>query len=371
MKICLFLLAVFSAFVSLYGAKAGDLTNSDEGTLLYRKRDCKVFVFKKVLPDDSWQCTPFRENSLLNLSPADCVILDLDEYTVNGEEIAINYTYYTTYATRDYRKANVFKNIAGKVNSPQTDSILAFSMELGKLLREIRERVRNIRNEEWKERMSALMKKNENRTNIRSVGQVGGRPVYVRGGSNKKPSMQSRQAKSKEEVKKELLQDELQLFLESNPCSQAIRNIASNDENYFIAFSLYLNYEKILKREIGEMDREFVKDISLEIDSLGRTLLTKYQQQRSKNKKRENDFRKLCPDIHGAWEYASARNMNEVRKTLRSFFAAYNKLRNYSSHTEFPKWANAALEVMQMMDSPALERKFDSAFQIYRKRVNP
>lgn len=355
-----FVLTGMGAFCANYT----DLTDRDEGALLVNRRTYKVYVFKKSTGNGFWQCTLFRENHVENLAPKDCLLLDTDEYSITPEEVAINYVYYSNRATWNRPKCAAYKNIARKMNSSAIMQVLTFEMELKKLAGKLDEKVimaanieRSAKMLEWADRVNNAarnVKTSKNSFNKCPTGKVG-----------------NSADKESNEAKLELLVEDIGFILEKNECAKLIRGTADVDGNYFTACSMYMKYYEMLRKTLAPLGEEARKEFTLEALALGKELLKKYQQQRDKNKKRESDFKNLCPDVHGAWEYASALSMREMQRSMKSFFTCYQNLKVYSFHTEFPKWGNCALEVMQMIESPELEKKFDAALKAYQKRVSP
>ncbi len=350
--------------MAAFGAKYTDLTDRDEGILLFHQRQHKVYVFKKTTGNNFWQCSLFRENKVEDLDPKYCIVLDADEESITAEDVAINYAYYSNRATWNRFKASAYRNIAKKMNAPAIMQILAFEMQLKKLSGSIDDKVNTAASIIRSEKMKEWMDKANN-------------PVYnvktSRNSFNKQPvrNRKKQPENNRAEAQLELIVEDLEVMLEKNECTKLIRRTADTDGNYFIAFSMYMKYYECVRRGFANLNDDLRKELSAEVLALGKELLSKYQQQRDKNKKRESDFRNLCQDMHGAWEYASALSMKEMQRSMKSFFVSYQNLRIFSYHTEFPKWGNCALEVLQMIESSELEKKFDAALASYQKRVAP
>lgn len=338
-----------------FGAKFTDLMDADTGILLYRKRDCKVFVFNKTCDGKLWECAVFRENKIERLNPAECEVLELDEDTITPHDVVINYVYYSCPGRniRNSMKAAVFRNLAKKINSSDTKKVLDFYYKLNSLKSSISDSVDNVIL--YKRKSVLLIRSKKNSSN------------YI---IPKKKIMED----DDYETKIELELEKLLLTLEKNSCLQIIEDFISSKDDSFIATALYLRYFSMVKAQISSLpsiNREFYTNSSKELLELSKDILAKYHALRKKNKKREGDFRALCPDVHGTWEYVGALNLKELQNSLRNCFISYQKLGTYSSYTEFPKWGNAALEVLQMINFPDLERKFDMALQTYQKRLKP
>ena len=75
----------------------------------------------------------------------------------------------------------------------------------------------------------------------------------------------------------------------------------------------------------------------------------------------------MCPDRHGRWEFAPPPDMKTMRRFATSCYRAWRKTLTLSPHSEFPDWGNAMLEVLQMIQYPELEKKFDDAYFEYQK----
>ena len=138
-----------------------------------------------------------------------------------------------------------------------------------------------------------------------------------------------------------------------------------------VAFCMYLKYRTVILqlRRLVSLP-EIQKDLAEDIHKLGEDVREKYLQGRARNQNRENSFRSVCRGTHGPWEWAPPTDLNAMFKFVNSCYRAWQKTHSLSPYSEFPEWGNAMLEVLQMIQSPALEQKFDTAWAEYQKYNN-
>ena len=310
------------------GANYTDLADDDAGQLVFRKRDSAVFVFRKRA-EGRWEVAAFKGNAVVKLRPSSCVLLDFAEEELTPGAVAASLVYWRSCADA-VETARAYRFLAERINSTVTGSLLAYLEKEEQVVREL--------------------------ARLRS-------------------SYLSEMAKSASKSRKggvsaeELVAEKFAMLVENNPCRTAIEGLIQKGNDLFVATVLFLEYRARVLRLARELEPKLRQKVLRELDSLVPVLLKKFDQQRDLNKKREADFKAVCPGRHGKWEYASPVNLAGMRAKAESCFQALRRTWQTSPHSEFPVWGNAMLEVMQMIGSPELEKKFDDAYGVYQKRV--
>ena len=321
MKNCFKLLSVFVLLLSagsILATEADQLGNEDAGQLVFRKKDAQVFVFRKKLKSQKWQCSPFRQNGRLSLHPYECIVSDFHEDDLSPENVVIQMIYYGIKSDRNSRiKAIACRKIAERINAPATSAILNFEGILAKDIQAFDDAIKDFR---------------------------------ARGGDDDST-----------------LADALLVIVETGGSITEINNFADKEQNFFLAFSLWKLYGDWIRMKVSRLNTTTKRLLEREMEKSSSKIIDLYRQQVLAQKKRTEDFSKLCPDQHGPWEYAPPKNPREMQKRLNSCFQAWLKLQSSSPFSEFPEWGSAALEVMQMIRSSELEQKFDTALRNYQK----
>ena len=321
MKNCFKLLSVFVLLLSAGSLLASDsdqLSNEDAGQLVFRKKDGQVFVFRKKLKSQKWQCTPFRQNGNYSLQPYECIVSDFHEDTLSPENVVIQMVYFGIKPDRNSRtRAIACRTIAERLNAPVTSMLLNFEATLAKDIQAFDDEIKKFR--------------------------------------------------SRGSADNDALADALLAIVETGGTTTEINNIADKEQNFFLAFSLWKLYGDWIKMKTSRLNTTTKRQLDREMEKSSSKIIDLYRQQVLAQKKRVEDFSKLCPDQHGLWEYSPPKNSREMMKRLNSCFQAWIKIQSSSPFSEFPEWGCAALEVMQMIRSSELEQKFDTALRNYQK----
>ena len=311
------------------------LEDEDAGQLVYRRRDSSVYVFKKRA-GKLWEGVLFKGEARELLAPEGCLLLDFSEMTLTPENIAVNLIYWTGCAG-GYDEAAAYRFLARRSNAPVTNSLISYYGALRKL----RQQVESLRREVLRGRARKALSKT--------------------GSSARKLST---------DPDDDPAEEKLMLLVEKNPCRSAIETLIRKNHDIFSGTVLFLEYRAVISGACARFDDTLREQVRKELGNTERELLRSFDRQRSNGKKRESDFRKLCPDRHGPWEYASPGDLAEMRRRADSCFRAFRTVWQSSCESEFPAWGNAMLEVLQMVNSPELEKQFDEAYRAYRKRLN-
>lgn len=320
------ILLLIAPFCAVFAASSGSLTAEDAGQIVFRKQDAGVFVFRKN-SGKKWLCEPFRENGSEVLSPGECILTEFHEDTLSPEAVAFCFAYFSGRA-RDRGFSAAYRTMAQRLNAPATAHILQFETALRKDEESIADEIRTFR------------KKQPN-------------PIQ-----NTAP------------VPESSLVDALLVLLETGSSVSVITEILDKEQNFFVAFCLWDRYLQTVSRRFSGLTADEQRVLNKEISKTGNEILAKYQQHCGTLLKRNTDFKKLCPRKYGPWGYAPPRDFREMRKRIDSCFLAWRKMQSCSAFSEFPDWGSAALEVMQMIRSPELEQKFDTAYRNYQKLLN-
>lgn len=312
-----------------------DLEDGDAGQLVYCKRDASVYVFKKRT-GKFWEGVLFKGNAGGMLAPGGCILLDFSEKTLTPEAVAVNLIYWTG-CIGGNDEAEAYRFLARRCNAPVTNSLIAYYGALGKLRRQLDSLRREL----------------------------------LRGQARKGlAKTRSPARKITADTEDDTAEEKFMLLLEKNPCRTAIETLIRKNHDIFSGAVLFLEYRAAVLSSCTRLDATLREQIRKELAGTERELLRLFDRQRSNGKKRENDFRKLCPDRHGPWEYASPGDLADMRRRADSCFRAFRTVWQSSKESEFPAWGNAMLEVLQMVGLPELEKQFDEACSAYRKRLN-
>ena len=311
------------------------LENEDAGQLVYRRRDASVYVFKKRA-GKLWEGVLFKGNAVGMLAPEGCILLDFSEKTLTPEAVAVNLIYWTG-CIGGYDEAEAYRFLARRCNAPVTNSLIAYYGALRKL----RLQMDSLRRELLRGQTRKLLAKT--RSPARKIT-----------------------ADSEDDAAEE----RFMLLVEKNPCRAAIETLIRKNHDIFSGAVLFLEYRAMILSSCTRLDETLREQVRKELAGTEQEVLRLFDRQRTNGRKRENDFRKLCPDRHGPWEYASPGDLREMRSRADSCFRAFRTVWQSSRESEFPAWGNAMLEVLQMVSSPELEKQFDEACGAYRKRLN-
>ena len=329
--LCIF---AFAAVFRCCGESFTALEDEDAGQLVYRKRDASVYVFEKRT-EKLWEGVLFKGSARHLLAPENCILLDFTEKTLTPEAVAVNLIYWTGCGIDGYDEAAAYRFLARRCNAPATNSVITYYGALQKLRRQL---------------------DSARREGLQAQGRR-------RLAGNKRSG-------SKEEADDDLSDDKFLLLVEKNPCRTAIEALLRKNNDVFSATVLFLGYRSLVLGMSSRLDGALREQVRKQLGRTEEELLGSFARQRANGRKRENDFRKLCPDRHGQWEYASPGDLSEMRDRANSCFRAFRTVWQSSRESEFPAWGNAMLEVLQMVGSPELEKQFDEACGAYRKRLN-
>ena len=324
---------VFAAAFCCRGGAFTALEDEDAGQLVYRRRDSSVYVFKKRT-GKLWEGVLFRGSARRLLAPEGCLLLDFTEKTLTPEAIAFSLVYWTG-CTDGYDEREAFRFLAQRCNAPATDSLISYYGALKKLQLQL--------DSARREALQAKARSSLSKT---------------------------RRAVRGEDADDDLSEDKFLLLVEKNPCRTAIEALVRKNSDVFSGTVLFLGYRALVLRMSSRLDGALREQIRKQLGRTEEELLRSFERQRANGRKRENDFRKLCPDRHGRWEYASPGDLQGMRERADSCFRAFRTVWQSSPESEFPAWGNAMLEVLQMVGSPELEKQFDEACGAYRKRMN-
>lgn len=342
-----------------YGEKADALTDDDAGRLVYWPGKNVILIFQKCDTDANdmvrWRCTSFRGKGSFLVHPGDCSLLNYTAAELTPEVVAMELAYW---AAKNNRRADGFLQIASKMNSPVTNKLLFFYTDLNNHLRSARREIAECAKAVREEKRNRSQLAAQNARNNASGASGQGCP-YARNSAPNSTASSSSVAS--------LLEDSLKDALKNPAAIKSIQDEAGTENNFFLAFCMYQKYRSGVVQLAREVSAEVRKEVFDELNQLGEEVREKYLQGRSHSQNRENDFRTLCRDRHGRWEFAPPTNLKTMSSFVDSCYRAWQKTLSLSPHSEFPEWGNAMLEVLQMVQSPALEQKFDAAFSEYQK----
>lgn len=349
----LFILFVFLAGTGCFAAKFSDLSNDDAGQLVFRRSDAAVFVFQQTVEGKYWKVSVFRGSGEGKLHPAECEVLEFSDDAIEPADMVIHLIYWNL-ARPGSSKARALYRICQKVSSPLGDKVNSYYTERNDSMRRL------------------ALARNDYLSDIRTVDRYDDTASLMNsqaqgaGNSNSTAAL----VKTPASVAQDYI-DKALMILENNAALAVIQSLADNDQNLMAAFILFCDFQRAFYNRIPRMSRKDVDAVLKELNKTGLELIEKYRQKRSVNRKRETDFKALCPRKHGPWEYAVPAGINEMLRRVQSAYIAFGRLNTCSAMSEFPEWGNAALEVMQMTNFVELERKFDSAIRMYQRRIKP
>lgn len=331
-KLLLCIIGLAAAFCCR-GESFTALEDEDAGQLVYRKRDSSVYVFKKRT-ERLWEGVLFKGDARRLLAPEGCLLLDFTEKTLTPEAVAVSLIYWTGCVDGN-DEAAAYRFLARRCNAPATNSILSYYGALQKLRRQLD----SARRESLQARARGRLSQN---------GRSG----------------------RKEDAGDDLSEENFLLLVEKNPCRTAIETLVRKNNDIFSGTVLFLGYRALVLGMSSQLDETLRERVRKQLGRTEDELLRSFDRQRAGGKKRENDFRKICPDRHGRWEYASPADLPGMRERADSCFRAFRTVWQSSRESEFPVWGNAMLEVLQMVASPELEKQFDEGCSAYRKHLN-
>ena len=245
-------------------------------------------------------------------------------------------------------RASSYHLIAAKINSPLTNKLLFFYNELNEHLRSAPRAI-----SEYRIALQTKTMKQEQQS------CPANRSSCPRNSSNTQSAVAS------------LLEDTLVDSLKRENAVKRIQDVCTTENNSFLAFCMYLRYRQVILRlQRTVPSRKIQKELLEHLDQLGTEIREKYLQGRTRNQNRENNFRNVCRNMHGRWEWAPPTNLSDMKPFVDGCYKAWQKTNSLSAYSEFPEWGNAMLEVLQMIQSPALENKFDTACAEYQKYNN-
>ena len=335
LKKSLLCMIALAAVLCCRGEEFTALEDEDAGQLVYHKRDASVYVFRKRV-ERRWEGLLFKGGTRRLLVPGDCILLDFTEKTLTPEGIAVSLIYWTG-CPDGKAEANAYRFLARRVSSPLTNSLTAYYSALEKLRRQLNY---------------------IQRTALR--------------GRARKHLAKSRRAEHKivDDSDEETAEEKITILAEKNPCRNAIETLIRKNHDVFSGTVLFLEYRAMFLGACVGLDESLREQVRKELGGTEEELLKEFGRQQANGRKRENDFRKLCPDRHGRWEYASPGDLSGMLDRVNSCFRAFRTVWQSSRENEFPAWGNAMLEILQMVGSPDLEKQFDEAYSAYRKRLN-
>ena len=341
--------AVLPLFCSLlcFAENFQALSDEDAGQLLYHFQTDTVYVFRRCVGETRrWECAPFRGNGSRVLDPVQCRLLDYAEAELTPEAAAVELAYWTSRKNRF--RTECYRQIAEKMNAPATADLLAF-------YRKLEDHGDDVRRETAK----YLAGVNTARKREKSPADARGKK---RGGSSDDSPQDDSSAL-------DMLEAGLTAAVAADEVVDAFKKFVGEGEkkNFLLAFCMYLSYRDETLRAVSGAPADFRKKLETAISRQGEEIRQKYQQERAGNQNREKIFKRICPGVHGRWEFAPPADIAAMRKFADSCYAAWRKIRTLSPYSEFPEWGSAMLEVMQMIRYPELERRFDAACAEYRK----
>lgn len=349
----------FLCLLCCCGENFNAVSDDDAGRLLYWSGSGRnaILVFQKRVADTNalpkWQCNFFRDNGSISVYPNNCHLLNYTEAELTPEIVAMELAYWTC-ANANGIHAHSYWLIAAKMNSPVTNKLLFFYNDL---------------NEHYRSALRAIDKYKTAVRAEKANKQKQSTPVF-RQTCPKSTSNTSNSSNAQSSVA-DLLEESLEDSLKSTVAVKRIQDECDTENNYFLAFCMYLKYRTVILqlRRLVSLP-EIQKDLAEDIHKLGEDVREKYLQGRARNQNRENSFRSVCRGTHGPWEWAPPTDLNAMLKFVNSCYRAWQKTHSLSPYSEFPEWGNAMLEVLQMIQSPALEQKFDTAWAEYQKYNN-
>ena len=311
------------------------LEDEDSGQLVYHRRDSSVYVFEKR-SGKLWKGVLYKGVAGALLAPDECIVLDFSERTLTPEAAAVNLIFWTG-CVGGNEEAAAYRFLARRCNAPVTNSLIAYYGALKKLRRQMDSLRREVLREQARKSAAG-----------------------TRGPARK----------TAPDPDDDAAEEKFMFLVEKNPCRTAIETLIRKNHDIFSGTVLFLDYRALMAGACAGLRGTLREQVLKELGGTEQELLRLFDRQRANGKKRENDFRRLCPDRHGPWDYASPGDLAEMRRRANSCFRAFRTVWQSSRESEFPKWGNAMLEVLQMVGSPELEKQFDEAYRAYRKRVS-
>lgn len=345
---------IFLCLLCCSGEKFDAVSNEDAGRLLYWSGKGKdaVLVFQKCVTGteapSQWECTYFRSNNSITVNPKHCRLLNYTETELTPESAAMELAYWTC-VNGNSIQAFCYRKIATKMNSPVTNKLLFFYSDLNEYRRSAYRALADYRTAATRMQIRDQMQQSSP--------------------ANRKTSQNN--TLNKQNSVSALVEDRLRDSLKSPVAVKRIQDECDTEKNFFLALCMYIKYRNetlILLRSIA--NPEIRKEVLEDLDKLGEEIREKYLQGRTRNQNREHNFQSVCRNMHGRWEWAPPPNLEAISPFVHSCYRAWQQTRSLSPTSEFPGWGNAMLEVLQMIQSPALEQKFDTSLAEYQKYNN-
>ena len=229
------------------------LTDEDAGVLLYYYNNSSVLVFRKRVADGNdvklWECTRFRGNDqVLRVRPNSCNILSYTEDELTTGIVAIELAYWTS--QNDHNRTTWYRQIAEKMNDPETNNLLSFYAALknhvGRIQREIADYQKAV-----------------------STARSSAETPAASYGSNSQNQTSGSAGSAGSTGSIDVLEEGLRAIVQNSDLVDQFQKIAKDKKNFFLALCMYLRYREATKTALRGVSPTIVRSLLDEIDRQG------------------------------------------------------------------------------------------------------